>query len=53
MMAETCEITLTEENWQKVDELFTKFPYSEFLRLCVMNEIVEEGLKQFESEFVP
>ena len=46
-MVETCEITLTEKNWKKVDELLTKIPDSDFLRFCVMDEIIEEGLEQF------
>lgn len=38
-MAETREITLTEENWQRIDELFARIPDSEFLRFCLMSDI--------------
>ncbi len=44
-MAEKREITLTEENWKKIDELLEKIPDSEFLRFCLMNDIVEEGIR--------
>jgi len=43
-MAETREITLTEENWQKIDLLLARIPDSDFLRFCLMNEIVEQGI---------
>lgn len=52
-MTKTREINLTEENWENVDELLMKIPDSEFLRFCVMNEIIEEGLEQFERKFAP
>jgi hypothetical protein len=45
VMAEKREITLTEENWKKIDELLEKIPDSEFLRFCLMNDIVEEGIR--------
>ena len=44
MMAETREITLTEENWKKIDELLERIPDSGFLRFCLVNDIVEKGL---------
>ena len=47
-MAETRTITLTEENWKNVDELLMKIPDSEFLRFCVMNEIVGKGVEIFQ-----
>lgn len=51
-MAETRGITLTDENWQKLDELFTRIPDSEFLRFCLINDIVEEGLVMFEKHYI-
>jgi len=47
-MAETREITLTDENWQRIDELFAKIPDSNFIRFCLMNDIVEGGLESLE-----
>lgn len=35
-MAKTREITLTDENWKKIDELLEGIPDSEFLRFCLM-----------------
>jgi len=46
-MVETREITLTEENWQNIDELFARIPDNDFLRFCLMNDIIEEGLVRF------
>lgn len=43
-MAKTREITLTDENWKKIDELFESIPDSDFLRFCLMNDIVERAL---------
>lgn len=51
-MAKTREITLADENWKKIDELLERIPDSEFLRFCLMNKIIEEGLEQFERKFV-
>jgi hypothetical protein len=45
MMAETREITLTDENWQEIDALLERIPDSGFLRFCLVNDIVEKGLK--------
>jgi len=45
-------ITLTDENWKKIDELLERIPDSGFLRFCLMDEIAGEGLEQFESKFV-
>jgi hypothetical protein len=44
MMAKTREITLTDENWKKIDELLERIPDSGFLRFCLMDEIVEKGI---------
>jgi hypothetical protein len=41
-MAEKCEITLTEENWQTIEKLLARIPDSEFHRFCLMNDIIEE-----------
>jgi hypothetical protein len=46
-MAETREITLTDENWHRIDKLVAKIPDSDFLRFCLMNDIIEEGLVRF------
>lgn len=43
-MAETRKITLTEENWQEIDMILAKLPNSDFLRFCLMNDIVEKGI---------
>lgn len=43
-MAEKREITLTEENWKKIDELLERIPDSGFLRFCLVNDIVEKGI---------
>lgn len=43
-MAMTREITLTDENWKKIDELLERIPDSDFLRFCLMNDIVERAL---------
>ena len=51
-MAETCEITLTEENWKKIDALLERIPDSDFLRFCVMNDIVERGLESLERRML-
>ncbi|MCK9482279.1 MAG: hypothetical protein M0R38_11030 [Bacteroidia bacterium] len=48
-MVETRKITLTKESWQKIDELLTLIPDSEFLRFCLINGIIEEGVKRFDS----
>ena len=45
-MAEKREITLTEENWQTIDTIMARIPDSDFLRFCLMNDIVEEGWKE-------
>jgi hypothetical protein len=45
MMGKTREITLTDENWKKIDALLERIPDSGFLRFCLMNDIVEVGLK--------
>ncbi len=44
-MAETRAIILTEENWQNIDELLSRRPDSDFLRFCLMNDIIEEGIR--------
>jgi hypothetical protein len=45
VMAETREITLTEENWHRIDKLFSRIPDSDFLMFCLMNDIIEIGLE--------
>lgn len=40
-MAETREITLTEENWLKIKKLATRIPDSKFLSFCLMNDIIK------------
>jgi hypothetical protein len=50
MMAKTREITLADENWNKIDELLEKIPDSDFLRFCLVNEIIEMGLDGFEKD---
>jgi len=48
----TREITLTDENWKKIDELLEELLDSDFLRFCLMNDIVEEGLVSFEKHLI-
>lgn len=48
-MAKTREITLNEENWKKIEKLVSRIPDSEFLKFCLMNDIVELGLDRFEE----
>ena len=48
-MDETRQVTLTEENWQKIDYLLRSIPDSNFLRFCLINHIVEIGLVEFEK----
>jgi hypothetical protein len=50
VMAETREITLTEENWQRIDELFAIIPNSDFLRFCLINDILELSLGRLEDQ---
>ena len=38
-MVETREITLTEENWQNIDELFARIPDNDFLRFLVSRQV--------------
>ncbi len=51
-MAKTREITLTDENWKKIDELLESIPDSDFLRFCLMNDIVEEGMERFKDRII-
>lgn len=48
-MAKTREITLTDENWKKIDELLERIPDSEFLRFCLMNDILEVGINSCDN----
>lgn len=48
-MGKTREITLTDENWKKIDALLERIPDSDFLRFCVMNDIVEKGINSCNS----
>ncbi len=50
-MAETREFILIEENWQKIDKLLIKFPDSNFLEFCLLNDIIEKGLENLEEQF--
>ena len=50
-MAETREITLTKEIWKKIDELLEGIPDSDFLRFCLMNDIIEAGLESLFERF--
>lgn len=50
-MVETREITLTNENWKKIDELLERIPESDFFRFCLLNDIVEKGLESLEEHF--
>jgi len=36
---------------KKIDELLMKIPDSEFLRFCVMNDILELGLDRLDEQF--
>lgn len=45
-MAEKREISLTEENWKTIDTIMTRIPDSDFLRSCLMNDIVEGWLEK-------
>ncbi|MGE4585640.1 MAG: hypothetical protein AB7C91_13420 [Sphaerochaeta sp.] len=40
-MAETHKITLTEENWHKINKLMSKIPNSDFLKFCLINDIIK------------
>lgn len=51
-MAKTCEITLTDENWKKIEELLERIPDSEFLRFCLMNDIVEKALGRYDKPLI-
>ncbi len=48
-MAKTREIILTVENWKKIDELLERIPDSDFIRFCVMNDIVGEGINRCDN----
>jgi len=48
-MAETREITLIEENQQKIETLLARIPDSEFPKFCLMDEIVEEVMEKFKE----
>ena len=48
-MAKTREITLTDENWKKIDELLERRPDSDFLRFCLVNEIFEKGINSCDN----
>jgi hypothetical protein len=48
-MAKTREITLTDENWKRIDKLLESIPDSDFLRFCFMNDIVEKGINSCNS----
>lgn len=46
-MDETRQVTLTEENWQKIDYLLRSIPDSNFLRFCLINDMIEEGIELY------
>ena len=50
-MAETREITLTEDNWQTIDTIMARIPDSDFLRFCLMNDIAEDGIRMCLKRF--
>jgi len=48
-MAKTRRITLTKNNWNQIDEILSYYPDSKFLRFCIINIIVEEGIKKMKE----
>lgn len=48
-MAETYEVALSEENWLKIENLMSRIPPNEFLKFCLMNDIVALGLDRLEE----
>jgi len=49
-MTKIVEITLTEENWLKVDKLILKNQDNDFLKFCLMNDIAKLGLDRLEEQ---
>jgi len=49
-MAKKFEITLSEENWNKLNELLHLIPDSDFLNFCMLNDIIDKGIKKFKEE---
>jgi hypothetical protein len=50
-MAQTRTITLSETNWQRLDALLAQAPSSDFIRFCLLNEILEEGMKAYIEKY--
>ncbi len=49
-MEDNRKITLTKNNWADINNILTVSPNSEFLRFCIINKIVENGIKKFKKE---
>ncbi|MEA5031425.1 MAG: hypothetical protein VB025_04690 [Sphaerochaeta sp.] len=49
-MEETRQVTLTEDNWQKIDYLLNGIPDSDFLRFCLINEAIEVERERLEEQ---
>ena len=47
-MAQTRTITLSETTWQQLDSLLKQAP-SEFIRFCLLDEIVKEGIAGYKE----
>ena len=45
-MAESRTMTLTETNWKQLDMLLARMPANDFFKFCLINEIIEEGIKK-------
>lgn len=50
-MAQTRTITLSDTNWQQLDTMLSQIPSSDFIRFCLINEIVEKGMKACEEKY--
>lgn len=51
-MTESRTVTLSETNWKQLDMLLARIPSSDFIKFCLMNEIVEEGIKRCEEKYL-
>ena len=51
-MAESRTITLTETNWKELDMLLEKLPPNDFIKFCLMNEIIIEGIQKCKEKYL-
>ena len=50
-MTKTLKITLTEKNSEEINKLLDHFLESEFLKFCLINDLVNEGIKKLKKNY--